>query len=455
MRHSSDREISMTMTSAARPWQSPSSEPTVVGVLAKPWDRPHNSAPPADRVAFVGTSGPFWRLMISGTLMQALTLGLYRFWLFTDMRRYLWSNTVIDGESLEYTGTPIELVLGFLIAIGILIPIYGLIFVGTLELGMISRFSTLLGLAVFALFGRFASYRARRYRLTRTVLRGVRFHQTGSGFLYAIRATLWSIANVVTLGLSYPWAAANLARCKMRHTFYGGVGGAFAGSGWRLFLRGIPIWLAVVSPTVGGVVFAVEVLEWRGIAYAMSLGKGPALLGALLKTANFDLGVEVGVGGIALSILLLVVLYPAFQAIVMRWWLAGLRMGGACAESDLPTRRYYGAYLLYLICALALVLVIALAIGTIVTAAKSFGMTVPEGGQGSIGMVFVAIGYLAFLFPAWAIYQVVVKFRLWKAAMQSVTIRNLTSLDNIQAREASASAMGEGFADALLGPAAI
>jgi uncharacterized membrane protein YjgN (DUF898 family) len=152
------------------------------------------------------------------------------------------------GESVEYTGTPIELLLSFLIAIGILVPIYGLIFVGTLELGMISQFSSLLGLTVFALFRKFASYCARRYRLTRTVLRGGRFHQTGSGFLYAIRATLWSIANMVTLGLTYPWAAANLDRCKMRHTFYGGVGGAFAGSGGQLFLRGIPIWLAIISP---------------------------------------------------------------------------------------------------------------------------------------------------------------------------------------------------------------
>ena len=89
---------------------------------------------------------------------------------------------------------------------------------------MISRFSSLLGLAVFAMFGKYASYRARRYRLTRTVLRGVRFNQTGSGLLYAIRATLWSIANITTLGLTYPWAVASLERYKMRHTFYGDVG---------------------------------------------------------------------------------------------------------------------------------------------------------------------------------------------------------------------------------------
>jgi len=70
-------------------------------------------------------------------------------------------------------------------------------------------------------------------------------------------------------------------------------------------------------------------------------------------------------------------------------------------------------------------------------------------------MVLAATGYLAFLFPAWLIYQVMVTFRLWKAAMQSVTIRNLVSLENIQARQASASAVDEGLADALLGAAAI
>jgi len=39
-------------------------------------------------------------------------------------------------------------------------------------------------------FTQFAIYRARRYRMTRTVWRGVRFWMTGSGWNYALRASL-------------------------------------------------------------------------------------------------------------------------------------------------------------------------------------------------------------------------------------------------------------------------
>ena len=227
---------------------------------------------------------------------------------------------------------------------------------------------------MFALFGKYAGYRARRYRLTRTVLRGLRFHQTGSAALYAIYAMLWLVANILTLGLSYPWAVASLERYKMRHTFYGAAAGSFTGSGWRLFVRGIPIWLAVAGPICAGFAVAVTVLDWPAIMQAVALAKAPAILGALPKTANFDLGVETAVGGIVLSMVLLLVLYPAFQAIVMRWWLGGLRLGDASTASDLLIRRYYGAYLRYAAYVIGLALIIAIVIGIIIAVAASNGL---------------------------------------------------------------------------------
>ena len=48
---------------------------------------------------FLGDKGAFWRLLLRGAVLLMVTLGIYRFWLTTDIRRFLWSNTEIAGES--------------------------------------------------------------------------------------------------------------------------------------------------------------------------------------------------------------------------------------------------------------------------------------------------------------------------------------------------------------------
>ena len=81
------------------------------------------------------------------------------------------------------------------------------------------------------MLGHYAVYRARRYRLSRTVYRGLRFHQTGSAWRYAVCAMFWWTLVVLTLGLAYPFAQSRLERFKMRNTFFGNLQGRFEGSG--------------------------------------------------------------------------------------------------------------------------------------------------------------------------------------------------------------------------------
>src|SRR6202041_590245 len=47
-------------------------------------------------VRFTGANVAFRRLVEYGALFELLTFGFYRFWLATDIRRFLWSNTEID-----------------------------------------------------------------------------------------------------------------------------------------------------------------------------------------------------------------------------------------------------------------------------------------------------------------------------------------------------------------------
>src|SRR5437764_8857446 len=142
--------------------------------------------PPPDSGRFSGNERAFWRLLIRGSVLLLVTLGIYRFWLATDVRRFLWSNTELAGDGLEYIGTARELLLGFLIAIALLVPINVAFFLAAFSRGVVGQISGLLALAALALLGQFAVYRARRYRLTRTVYRGIRFHQTGSAWRYSV-----------------------------------------------------------------------------------------------------------------------------------------------------------------------------------------------------------------------------------------------------------------------------
>src|ERR1700742_3832818 len=159
------------------------------------------SQPPPMPVAFSGNRGEFFRLVVRGAALELVTVGFYRFWLATDIRRHLWSNTDIGGDAAEYTGNGKELLLGVLFALAILVPIYLVYFLIGLEAERAKAFASFPLFLFFYLFGQFAIYRARRYRLTRTVWCGVRFWMSGSGLAYAGRAALWGLLMILTLGL--------------------------------------------------------------------------------------------------------------------------------------------------------------------------------------------------------------------------------------------------------------
>jgi uncharacterized protein DUF898 len=412
---------------------------------------PAASAVDPVRGRFTGPMPPFRRLMIRGAFLKVLTLGIYRFWLITDMRRFQWANTEIGGESAEYTGTAIELLIGFLIAIAILVPIFVLIALAGLSLGPAGQFAGLIGYVVLGVLGQYAYFRARRYRLTRTVFRGVRLHQTGSAWRYAFRSILWGIAIVFTLGLAYPFAQASLERYKMSRTWYGNLQGAFAGSGAVLLLRGLLLWLILLAPAVATIAYAIETVDWHSAAAGFRSGaaRDP---GFFRSNAAFQSAASAVFGAIGWFTFAAVVLYPAFQAIVLRWWLNGVRIGSIVVSSRMRMRSVYGAYLRYLGWTMLVTFVGLLTFGV---TAVIISLILKSSGIGEDALaVLAAIGgfvaYLALAFCVWIIYQVVVGLRLWRIMVDSVEITGFEAIDNVRADAAAASsAVGEGLVDAL------
>ena len=357
-------------------------------------------------VTFSGARSEFFRLVSRGAAIELITLGFYRFWLATDIRRHLWVNTSVDGDSAEYTGRGKELLIGFLFAMAILVPIYLAYFLVTVEAERYEGFASIPLLISFYAFGQFAIYRARRYRLTRTVWPDVRFWMDGSGWAYAGRAMLWTLLAVLTLGLAWPWRAAALERYKMRHSHYGDLRGDFEGRGWEFFKQAWYLWL--IAP------FAILLFP------------------------------------------LLPFVYAQFKAVEWRWWLSGIRFGGVRLESSLPVNAFHGLYWKVIGWFILLSLVYVIYLGAVIALGMSLlGLGkdgLPQAQALATQMLLVVAmvpGYIALILAVNVVMRLYLVRDMWAVALDSVRVYGIEAMANVAAKGDLASALGEGFADGL------
>jgi uncharacterized membrane protein YjgN (DUF898 family) len=391
-----------------------------------------HDAPPSlpEKARFTGENADFRRLVTEGALLELLTVGFYRFWLATNIRRHLWSATVLGGDALEYLGTGRELLFGFFFALAILAPVYLVYFLVGLEAERYKAFASVPLALFFVAFGQFALYRARRYRLHRTAWRGLRFGMVGSGWDYARRAILWSLAVFFSLGLALPWAEAALERYKMRNSFYGDLQGDFVGRGGEFLKRAWWIWLA----------------PWLAVLLFVALsppGEADARAEDSLVLILAGFGVEIAA----------IFFYGAFKAIHWKWWLEGVRIGEMRATSDVTAWslianywKFIGWFLLVFACAMGLFV-----LGAILSEHAGVNFAhISLGGRLPAG-VLVAVGawYLFFLLSVGVLWRIYFTQRVWKLVVNSLTLHGLDSAREVRARESSANALGEGFVDSL------
>jgi uncharacterized membrane protein YjgN (DUF898 family) len=269
-------------------------------------------------------------------------------------------------------------------------------------------------------------------------------------WLYAAYSMFWWILILATFGLAYPWAQATLERYKMGHTHYGDVRGRFAGSGTRLFFHGLIMWLLVIGPLLVGLVVLTAAVDWKALADAVSAG-GENVIGRI-ESASPDFARAIAFFGLAMlwSGLAAAFLYPVFQAMVLRWWVSGLRFGEMSATSRLRTGQMYGLYLRFVGYALVFSLIVGtgagLAFGFFTAVFKAIGS---EQLTDIANVVAALVGYVVMMLGYSTIYQVIAKQRLWRLSFETAELSGLQALDNVKAAGAASSAFGEGLADAL------
>ncbi|EAR20690.1 YjgN family protein [Nitrococcus mobilis] len=228
------------------------------------------------RIRHYGSGGELFAIFIVNLLLKIATLGIYHFWAKTRVRRYLWTQTDFNGERLEYTGTGGELLVGFLKAIGlcilVVIGITALNGAATALLGPAGHTGTIVVCALLIAFATGAArYASRRYRLTRTRYRGIRFGLQGSAWRYGMFAFGYGLLVIVTLGLATPWMRMALDRYVYTHQRFGSLEFEFDGRGGDLF-KVFALCLLFAIPTLGLSLIWYAAAEARYVASRLRLG---------------------------------------------------------------------------------------------------------------------------------------------------------------------------------------
>lgn len=256
------------------------------------------------KVAYRGDPGKLFPLALGTGVLVTLTLGIYRFWAKARIRRHVWSKVRVGEDAMEFTGTGIEMFLGFLMAVVVLAVYLAAVQLVLFAVGIrfvfdpqspLEEFAqglsvTLSFLAVLPLM-LFAAYRSRRYRLTRTRFRGIRLAMESAAGGYMLRGLVYLALTVLSLGLLWPLMTFRLEAYMTERTWYGTArfrqGGTWRGlySAYSHVLVGMGMlvaafafgvagerWMAGVSGFIGAIWLVVGLIVYRvrAFAYLMS-----------------------------------------------------------------------------------------------------------------------------------------------------------------------------------------
>jgi uncharacterized membrane protein YjgN (DUF898 family) len=202
---------------------------------------------------FHGTGGSLFGIHLVNTLLTLVTLGFYYYWAKVKVRCYLFNQTEFAGDRFSYHGNARELMNGALKATLVFaVPYYGLSHVGPfIESSMAVNIGLQIAASLlFLFFIPVAIVGARRYRLTRTAWRGIRFSFQGKAWDFI---KLWLSGYALTglsLGLYYPYFSTKKQAFLTAHSYFGNEPFRFSGNGAQLFRPFLTMYLIAATSSL-------------------------------------------------------------------------------------------------------------------------------------------------------------------------------------------------------------
>lgn len=405
--------------------------------------------PRGTAVAFDTRLGGLTGIAVTGFLLSLVTFGIYRFWYMTNLRRFFWSRTLVDGSPAEYTGNGKELFLGFLVALAILVPVYLGLFALSLLVPSLAPLSAPISFLVLFLLGQYALYRGRRYRAMRTLWRGIRLGQDGSGTAYAARAAGWWLLTLLTLGLAFPFMRAALERYRIRHTLIGVERMGSTARGRTILGPWLLIYaVALLPPLAVGLAFlAASDFAPPTDLFVSKGGKGATVINPAYDGTTIGLLLLGFVGALATCLPLALLLIPYYRARETRAFMNAARLGEVRLVSTLRARQFYWPYLVYALSVIGFVALVGLAVALVGWAVRS--RIGGDGGAGFLPLLILPL-YLGGALIFAVLYVRVIQARLWAAVANTTTVSDAAGLGRIlAAARGPGSGLQEGLADAL------
>jgi uncharacterized membrane protein YjgN (DUF898 family) len=384
-----------------------------------------------------GEGKPLFWLVMKTSFLTLVTLGIYRFWAKTRIRKYLWSGTAAGDDSFEYTGTGLEKFLGFLVAIVILAIYLGIVQMILLFFGlsMMSETSTPAGeiaqvgsiyislIAVMPLI-LFAQYRARRYKMARTRWRGIRFGMESAAWGYVWRAIGHYLLTIITLGILLPRQSFYLEKYMADRSWYGDAKFEQGGR-WQSLYPGL-------KHIVIGVGFLI-------VAAIVGVASGGFIIPFILGLVGY---VWTMIGAVYYRIYV-------FNYLTKNKILDGqVEFDSGALTSKIVSTVVLGSILIGIIGA-----VLALIFAGV--SASMFAFTMPQGPSdfdGSTSTILGVLGfvlYIGFLLMMGALSFILITQPIIAHVVDNAALAGAGHLNAIQQRAADEGADAEGFADAL------
>ena len=240
------------------------------------------------QVSYRGDPAKLFPLALGTGVLGVVTLGIYRFWAKARIRRHVWGQVRVGDDAMEFTGTGLEMFLGFLMAVVVLAVYLAVVQLILFAVGirfvldpqnemeeLAQAISIALSfLAVLPLM-LFAAYRARRYKLARTRLRGIRFAMENAAGGYMLRGLFYLLLTVGSLGLLWPLMTYRLEAFMTERTWFGGArfrqGGRWTGlySAYFHVVVGIGMVAGAVAMGVAGMEWQAGLLAALGVVWGM------------------------------------------------------------------------------------------------------------------------------------------------------------------------------------------